>query len=119
MGATLTQDSLSVPRQGATWPVPLETTRAASTSFLCTGTPGWPEAMHGNAGLQDFLQRPGAEQVFVKTLPREPRLPGQGQTQEEYLLWGLEERALQEVNALCLLGRGALWSPIRQPPGSG
>ena len=62
---------------------------------------------------------PGAERVFVKTLPREPWLPGQGQTQEECLLWGLEERALQEVNALCLLGRGALWSPIRQPPGSG
>lgn len=41
--------------QGLPGPVPLESTRATSTSFLCPGTPRWPEAMHCNAGLQDFL----------------------------------------------------------------
>lgn len=109
---------------GATWPRPFGKHRATGTSFLCPGTLWQPEAMHCNAGLQDFLQGPRVGRVFVKTLPQSPVLAGQAQAQEAaegvfvQSKWGRGERALQEVDVLCVLGHGAL-EPCQPAPGSG
>lgn len=98
---------------GATWPRPFGKHRATGTSFLRPGTPWQPEAMHCNAGLQDFLQRPRVGQISVKTLPQSPELPGQAQAQDAaggvfvQSKWGLGERASQGVDVLCVLGHGA------------
>ena len=57
---------------GPPGPVPVESTKATGTSFLCLGTTRRPEAMHCNAGLQDFPQQPRGWTGLCGNLPREP-----------------------------------------------